>query len=547
MTAERFNGFLNHVSEIYQPEMEVCFVFDNARAHMQARNLELPEGFNIKYLPPYSPFLNICENAFSIWKQALKTRLTEVREQTFDQPFDERMATLTQLAVQETNVVTDGKTDDPFYPRVLEITAVQDNLKTTKTFLEQDIYGTKNTSIEKDVASSQPSAKGQYSTTTIDESSGLRIDAYEDIIFDFSDTTVKDSPAKNVATLYDTKTLKDITTISSITTIKEEDISIIPDNYKEQNTLTVLDTVKAYYIEWREDTTTEIGINAEQQATTDQDNTMVQAAKKEKETPTVQNTPTTIDSTVVDEAKTELNLTPGLGTVRERDFTNVEDDTSLLGITTVKGFPIDDHSTEQNKNMLKDATTVQGIFPEKDSTTVIVNHKATKPVIITGLDTAIPSSFTPNQEVFYHQDVTTAHYSTAKLDDSVVQDVSPEQDTKAVQETPVAHRADRPTLAPEIAPTPAQGFRLCKCKCPSHLNKTEQNRTLTKNQAEFQKELSVDTRTLSKAIRRKSSAVDSRVSSVCVGVFGTTLLVTVLVLLVITDIFSTRNHIRMKF
>ena len=56
MAAERFNGFLNHVSEIYQPEMDVSFVFDNARAQMQARNLELPEGFNIKYLPPYSPF-----------------------------------------------------------------------------------------------------------------------------------------------------------------------------------------------------------------------------------------------------------------------------------------------------------------------------------------------------------------------------------------------------------------------------------------------------------------------------------------------------------
>ena len=114
MTAERFNGFLNHVSEIYQPEMEVCFVFDNARAHMQARNLELPKGFNMKYLPPYSPFLNICENAFSIWKQALKTRLAEVREQTLDQPFDERIPTLTQLAVQETIVVTEGKMDGAF-------------------------------------------------------------------------------------------------------------------------------------------------------------------------------------------------------------------------------------------------------------------------------------------------------------------------------------------------------------------------------------------------------------------------------------------------
>ncbi|GFS09655.1 hypothetical protein ElyMa_001303600 [Elysia marginata] len=61
--------------------------------------VRIPAQHNIKYLPPYSPFLNICENAFSIWKQALKTRLAEVREQTLDQPFDERMATLTQLAV----------------------------------------------------------------------------------------------------------------------------------------------------------------------------------------------------------------------------------------------------------------------------------------------------------------------------------------------------------------------------------------------------------------------------------------------------------------
>ena len=42
----------------------------------------------------------------------MKTRLAEVREQTLDQPFDERMATLTQLAVQETIiVVTEGKMD----------------------------------------------------------------------------------------------------------------------------------------------------------------------------------------------------------------------------------------------------------------------------------------------------------------------------------------------------------------------------------------------------------------------------------------------------
>ena len=44
----------------------------------------------------------------------MKTRLAEVREQTLDQPFDERIATLTQLAVQETIVVTETKMDGAF-------------------------------------------------------------------------------------------------------------------------------------------------------------------------------------------------------------------------------------------------------------------------------------------------------------------------------------------------------------------------------------------------------------------------------------------------
>ena len=37
-----------------------------------------------------------------MWKQALKTRLAEVRDDLLQQPFNERMATLAQLAEQET-------------------------------------------------------------------------------------------------------------------------------------------------------------------------------------------------------------------------------------------------------------------------------------------------------------------------------------------------------------------------------------------------------------------------------------------------------------
>ncbi|GFR71203.1 hypothetical protein ElyMa_000347800 [Elysia marginata] len=40
--------------------------------------LILPAQFEMQYLPPYSPFPNICENAFALWKQALKTRLAVV-------------------------------------------------------------------------------------------------------------------------------------------------------------------------------------------------------------------------------------------------------------------------------------------------------------------------------------------------------------------------------------------------------------------------------------------------------------------------------------
>jgi len=111
MTAERFNIFLNNVANRYHNvPHELCFVFDNARAHGRALNANLPLGCEVQYLPPYSPFLNICENAFSIWKQGLKQRLSEVRPQMLTlQTHQQRMATLAQLAEQETRAVTRDK------------------------------------------------------------------------------------------------------------------------------------------------------------------------------------------------------------------------------------------------------------------------------------------------------------------------------------------------------------------------------------------------------------------------------------------------------
>ena len=78
MTCPKFNMFLTRVCEKHNA-YNACFVFDNAPAHRQAANADLQENFNIQNLPPYSSFLNICENAFPIWKSDLKERLSEVR------------------------------------------------------------------------------------------------------------------------------------------------------------------------------------------------------------------------------------------------------------------------------------------------------------------------------------------------------------------------------------------------------------------------------------------------------------------------------------
>ncbi|GFR70623.1 insertion element IS630 uncharacterized 39 kDa protein [Elysia marginata] len=106
MTAERFNQFLHDTSLQCNPGQEVCFIFDNARLHGRAAEAHFPTQFEMQYVPPSSPFLNICENAFALWKQALKTRLAEVCHDLLDQPFNERMATLAKLAEQETRIIT---------------------------------------------------------------------------------------------------------------------------------------------------------------------------------------------------------------------------------------------------------------------------------------------------------------------------------------------------------------------------------------------------------------------------------------------------------
>ena len=67
---EVFQFFLSEVSAIYSEENRVDFVVDNCRS-------TILENHRIVYLPPYSPFLNAIEEAFSFIKNQVKNDLQE--------------------------------------------------------------------------------------------------------------------------------------------------------------------------------------------------------------------------------------------------------------------------------------------------------------------------------------------------------------------------------------------------------------------------------------------------------------------------------------
>ena len=74
MNRQLFNDFLGEVGRRVNPENQTFLVFDNAPAH---RNADCPRGrIEIKMLPPYSPFLNIVEQAISALKAAIKADIS---------------------------------------------------------------------------------------------------------------------------------------------------------------------------------------------------------------------------------------------------------------------------------------------------------------------------------------------------------------------------------------------------------------------------------------------------------------------------------------
>ena len=110
VNAQHFTDFMRGLLALVG-EQPVAYIMDNARLHVAAeRDFQLPDGHVWKFQPPYSPFLNICDvGLFSCWKNALKQRLAEVREQMLNLRLQQRYDMLRQLAEQSLAVVTAHK------------------------------------------------------------------------------------------------------------------------------------------------------------------------------------------------------------------------------------------------------------------------------------------------------------------------------------------------------------------------------------------------------------------------------------------------------
>ena len=79
MNGQRFNDFLSQASLNLDPNEHVIFIYDGASAH---NNPAIPgPNSELKKLPPYSPFLNIVEQAISALKAAIKADISRPEQQ----------------------------------------------------------------------------------------------------------------------------------------------------------------------------------------------------------------------------------------------------------------------------------------------------------------------------------------------------------------------------------------------------------------------------------------------------------------------------------
>lgn len=96
MNVDRLTNFLQNMAANYN-NVNATVIMDNARPHHGA-DVQVPQNFNIRFLPPYSPFLNPIENTFSVIKASIKRQLAQIRENEEEQARNEH---LTLVAYRE--------------------------------------------------------------------------------------------------------------------------------------------------------------------------------------------------------------------------------------------------------------------------------------------------------------------------------------------------------------------------------------------------------------------------------------------------------------
>ena len=86
MKAEDFTQFLRHLAPVVVERglNNVCLVFDNCRIHScpEIEAVCAEQEWQYRFLPPYSPMLNIIEECLSVLKAAIKRTLAgELRDE----------------------------------------------------------------------------------------------------------------------------------------------------------------------------------------------------------------------------------------------------------------------------------------------------------------------------------------------------------------------------------------------------------------------------------------------------------------------------------
>jgi len=82
VNGERFQYFLDNLSEVIGEEFDATIIMDNAPIHRGAAMVY--QNHQIKKLPPYSPMLNSIENGFSCLKIRIRAMLSECMVEILD-------------------------------------------------------------------------------------------------------------------------------------------------------------------------------------------------------------------------------------------------------------------------------------------------------------------------------------------------------------------------------------------------------------------------------------------------------------------------------